>query len=114
MEDFLDMYISMLKIYPLPGRGQNVIDVLDSIKGPIATKADYLDCTITVESEGNGTICYQERWRTREALEHHLRSVQFGRVLEAMELSCTPPEVMFFKATEIGGLELVEQARTSQ
>jgi len=52
-----------------------------------------------------------ERWRSREALERHLRSPLYCRVLEAMELSRQPPEVEFFAVQDIGGLELVEKAR---
>jgi quinol monooxygenase YgiN len=103
----------MIKIYPNPGSEQTVIDVLDSLKGPFAANVDCLSCTITVETDGTGAVCYSEHWKTRAAFDRHLRSALFGRVLEAMELSSRSPDVAFYDVTEIGGLKLVEQARTA-
>lgn len=107
------MYISVVKIFPPPGREQAVIEILETLKGPIATEADCLGCSITVEAGESGTICYTEQWRTRAALDRHLRSSLYSRVLEAMECSRRPPEVDFYEATDVGGLELVEKARTT-
>lgn len=108
------MYLSVIRIYPPPGREQFVIDVLDTLKGPVTTNADCLGSSIAIEAGENGeggAICYTEQWRTREALDRHLRSPLYGRVLEVMECSRKPPGVEFFTVTDVGGLELVEQAR---
>jgi quinol monooxygenase YgiN len=105
------MYLSVVKIYPPPGSMPTLLDVLESMKGPVATLSDCLGCSVTVEVGENGAVCYTEQWRTREALERHLRSPLYGRVLEAMECSCRPPEVEFYEVTEVGGLELVEKVR---
>lgn len=111
------VFISVIKIYPPVGREQAVVDVLDTLKGPIASHADCLGCSVAVESGAAGegaVVCYTEQWRTRQALDRHLRSPLYGRVLEAMECSAKPPEVDFFEATDVGGLDLVEKARTPQ
>jgi quinol monooxygenase YgiN len=105
------MYLSLIRIYPSPGNEHTVIDVLDSLRGPITAKVDCLICTVMVETDGTGAICYSEQWRTREAQEQHLRSALFGRVLEAMEWSCRPPKVEFYEVNAVGGLERVEQVR---
>lgn len=107
------MFISVVKIFPPPGRAQAVIEILETLKGPIAAEASCLGCSITVEAGEGGAICYTEQWRTREALDRHLRSPLYSRVLEAMECSYQPPEVDFYEATDVGGLELVEKARTT-
>ena len=105
------MFLSVVKIYPAPGSGHTILDVLESMKGPVATLADCLGCSVTVETGEEGAVCYTEQWRTREALDRHLRSPLYGRVLEAMEFSRTPPEVEFYEVTEVGGLELIEKVR---
>lgn len=102
---------SIVRIYPRPGAEQTVLDVLESMKGQIAAISDCLGCSITVEVGEGGAICYTEQWRDREALDRHLRSSLYGRVLEAMECSQSPPEIEFFEVTEVGGLELVEKVR---
>lgn len=108
------MFFTLIKIYPPTGRKHSVVDVLDSLKGPISSNSDCMACTVSVETDETGAICYSEQWRTREAMEQHLRSAHFKRVLEAIEWSCQPPEVAFYAASKAGGLELVEQVRTLQ
>ncbi len=103
------MLLSLITIHPLPENESKVIDVLDSIQGLIAANADCQGCLFTA---GMGkSICYMERWRTREALDRHLRSHLYCRVLEAMELSRIPPTVEFYTISGIGGLNLIENVR---
>lgn len=105
------MYLSYIRIYAAPEHEHAVIDVLDSLKGPITANSECLDCAILIDTDGTGAICYMEKWLTYEALQQHLRSALFDRVLAAMELSRQTPEVAFYGVTETGHLELVEQAR---
>ena len=107
------MYLAMIKIYPSPEMEPVIIDVLESLRGSNAARADCLDCTITVGTDDERrVICYTEQWSSREALNRHLRSPSYSRVLEAMESSRFPPGVFFYKVNDVGGLEVVELART--
>ncbi|MEZ4598367.1 MAG: antibiotic biosynthesis monooxygenase [Syntrophotaleaceae bacterium] len=105
------MIIAIIKIFPKPGRKQVIIEVLDSVKGPISNDANCLDCAVMVDGNGNGALYFIEQWHTREAFDRHLRSALYNRVLEALEGSLQPPEIKFCEATFLGGLELVEKAR---
>ena len=105
------MILSVVRIFPRSGLEHSTVEVLESIKGPIAAIAGCLGCSVAVETGDGGVICYSERWRTREALDRHLRSSLYCRVLEAMECSCRPPEVEFYEVSEVSGLELVEKVR---
>lgn len=107
------MYFSIVKLDVLPSQRHTVMDVLESVKGPTSSLAGCLGCSLTVDEGTSSTICYQEQWRDREALDQHLRSPLYARILAAMELSRTPPLVEFFEATKAGGLDLVAMARTS-
>ena len=107
------MIISIIKIYPATGSEHTIIDVFESIKVVIVNLPDCLECSVSEETEEDGQVLYIEQWRTREALDRHFRSPLYGRVLEAMELSRTEPEMSFFEVASIGGLELVEKARVS-
>lgn len=106
------MLLSIVKIYPPAGVEQSILEVLESMKGPVATLTDCIGCSVMVETGDGGAICYTEQWATREALDRHLRSPLYGRVLETMECSRVPPEVDFYEVIEVGGLELVERVRT--
>ena len=106
------MILSVVKIYPHPGREHAVIDVLDSLTGPVSTLAGCLGCSVSIETGAGEVVNYTEKWCSREALDRHLNSNLYGRVLEAMEFSCKPPDVEFYEVTNVGGLELVELARS--
>ena len=104
------MFLALVTIHPTPNDVAKVVDILDSMRGILATNGDCCGCLLAVEAGGD-TVCYLERWTTRAALECHLRSSLYGRVLEAMELSGTAPTVEFFEVGVLGGLELVERVR---
>lgn len=108
------MYIAAIKIYPPTGREQSVIDVLETLRGPVARNADCLGCSLAIEPGEGGAICYTERWRDRAALDRHLQSPLYSRVLEAMECSRQAPGVEFYEVSDSGGLEMVELARNKQ
>lgn len=106
------MILSVVKIYPPPGREHAIIDVLDSLTGPVSALAGCLGSSVSVETGAGEVISYTEKWSSREALDRHLNSSLYRRVLEAMECSCKQPEVEFYDVTEVGGLELVKLARS--
>ena len=105
------MFLSIITIHPFSGDASKIIDVLNSMRGLVAIDADCKGCFLSVEAEERTSICYMERWRTRAALDKHLRSALYCRVLEAMELSRMPPTVEFYEIADIGGLDLIERVR---
>ncbi len=56
-------------------------------------------------------IRYTEQWQSEEALQEHIRSDLYRRLLAAMELSRKEPEVKFYCCSQVKGLELIEAAR---
>jgi hypothetical protein len=52
-----------------------------------------------------------ERWETEEALEAHLRSETYRRILGAVELSGSQPDIRFEHVSGIEGMELIERLR---
>ena len=55
-----------------------------------------------------------QQWKTREDLVRYVRSDEFVRLLEVLDLSETPPEIYFDTVSERQGLELVEALRTEK
>jgi len=56
-------------------------------------------------------IQYTEQWESEAALETHLRSELYRRILAALELSKHAPEVHFYYTSETKGFELIECMR---
>jgi len=68
-------------------------------------------CDILDEQGPETAIVLLERWETEEALETHLRSEAYRRILGAIELSGGQPDVRFEHVSSSEGLELVERLR---
>lgn len=105
------MLLAILTIFPLRGEESRIIEVLDSLRTAVAPNVECLESRLTVTPNEGDSICYTERWRSREALEQHLGSPLYSRVFEAMELSRQPPKLEFFQVLEVGGLEMVANVR---
>ena len=59
-------------------------------------------------------ILYVERWGTREALQRHVRSDMYIRLLHAMDLASEPPEIFFYEVSGEKGMELIRELREQE
>ncbi|MEA5113687.1 MAG: antibiotic biosynthesis monooxygenase [Geobacteraceae bacterium] len=106
------MILSIVKIAPLPGKREDILCVLRSIKGPVQAMSDCVDCRICQEDGDDGDIIFLEQWVSWEAFMRHIRSELYGRMLEAMELSRREPEVSFFEVSAMRGMDLLKAVRS--
>jgi quinol monooxygenase YgiN len=107
------MFLSMVKISPVPGREQEILDILLSVRGPTLADAGCLECSILEEHDDENVIVYLEKWQTGEQLCNHIRSAIYSRVLKALELSDREPEILFHEITATQGMEVIERLRSS-
>jgi quinol monooxygenase YgiN len=94
----------------LPERRREVLEILQSILGPVRALPDCEACHI-YEEPAKEAIVLVERWQTEAALEAHIRSEAYRRILGAIELSDGPPEIRFEHVSGDAGMELVERLR---
>jgi len=73
-----------------------------------------LDCRLYRAAKGAPELLYLEQWEDWPSLEAHVRTARFRRLLEFMERSTQPPELLFFETTDQRGLEFVERLRGSK
>jgi len=105
------MIVSTVRILPPPARRLEVLEILRSIQGPVATAPGCAGCHIYEEEGPDCAIVLVERWESQPTLEAHLRSENYRRILGALELSDIPPQVRFDHVSGSGGLELIERAQ---
>ena len=105
------MVIGTLRIPPLPDRRADVLEVLRSIQGPVLAQPGCAACHIYEEEGPEPAIVLVERWDSEAALEAHIRSEAYRRILGAIELSGGPPEVRFDHVSASEGMELIERSR---
>ena len=105
------MMLSLVNIVPSPGKRQEILDILLSVKGPTLAAPGCRACSVYEEHGDDQTIAYLELWQSSLELYRHIRSGLYSRVLEAMELSTREPEVRFYTISESHGMELIESLR---
>lgn len=105
------MVVGILRIPISPERRSAVLEVLRSIQGPVLAQSGCKSCHIYEEQGPEPAVVLVERWESKAALESHIRSESYRRVLGAIELSGGPPEVSFDVVSYSEGMELIERLR---
>ena len=106
------MIVGTLTLQPAPERHDDVLEVLRSIQGPVLAQPGCAACDIYEEQGPEQAVVLVERWESQAALEAHLRSDTYRRILGAIELSGSPPEIRFDSVSATEGMDLIERSRT--
>jgi quinol monooxygenase YgiN len=107
----MGMVISILKFVPSRKRHAEVLEILRSVLGPTETQPGCLSCHIYEESGPERATVLCEHWETEAALQEHIRSDLYLRILAACELSNRPPEFSFHHVSRTQGMDLIQQVR---
>ena len=105
------MIVGTLRILPRPDRRAEILKVFRSIQGPVLAQPGCTACHIYEEQGPERAVVLVERWESQAALEAHLRSEIYRRILGAIELSGGPPEVCFDYVSATDGMGLIERSR---
>jgi quinol monooxygenase YgiN len=105
------MIVGTLRILPAPDRHSEVLEVFRAIQGPVLAQPGCTACHIYEEQGSEPAVVLVERWESQAALEAHLRSETYRRILGAIELSGGPPEVCFDYVSATDGMDLIERSR---
>jgi quinol monooxygenase YgiN len=106
------MIVGTLRILPAPDRRAEILEVFRAIQGPVLAQPGCVACHIYEEQGPEQAVVLYERWESQAALETHLRSETYRRILGAIELSGGPPEVSFDYVSATEGMDLIERSRT--
>jgi quinol monooxygenase YgiN len=106
------MIVGTLRILPAPDRRAEILEVFRAVQGPVLAQPGCIACHIYEEQGPERAIVLVERWESQSALEAHLRSESYRRILGAIELSGGPPEVRFESVSATEGMDLIERSRT--
>jgi quinol monooxygenase YgiN len=104
--------VGTLRVLPAPDRRDEVLEVFRAMQGPVLAQPGCVACHIYEEHGPEQAVVLVERWESQAALEAHLRSESYRRILGAIELSGGPPEVCFDYVSTTEGMDLIERSRT--
>jgi quinol monooxygenase YgiN len=105
------MVVGTLRIPLSADRRAQVLEVLQSIQEPVRAQPGCTECTIYEEQSPEEAVVLVERWDSAAALEAHIRSEAYRRILGAIELAGGPPDLRFEHVSASEGMELVERVR---
>jgi quinol monooxygenase YgiN len=105
------MIIGTVRILPPRDRRADVLEVLRSVQGPVRAQPGCVACDIYDEQGPEAGVVFIERWESDATLEAHLRSEAYRRILGAIELSGSPPDIRFEHVLAREGMELIERSR---
>jgi quinol monooxygenase YgiN len=88
-----------------------VLATLRSVQGPTQAEPSCSAAQVYEEDSPEAAILYVEEWESESEFRDHVRSDLYRRILAAIDLSKSSPEVKFFQVSNVQGLELVEQIR---
>jgi len=103
--------ISTLRIVSSPKQHLEALEILRSVLGPTETQPGCLSCRLCQEDGPDHATVLCGHWEDEAALQEHIRSDLYRRILVACELSNCPPEFCFHHVSRTQGMDLIHQLR---
>lgn len=108
------MVVGIMRIPLDAAQRTEVLEVLQSVRGPVLAQPGCKAYSVFEERGEESAVVLVERWESKTALESHIRSEAYRRILCAIELAGAPPEVSFEVVSAREGMELVERLRRTE
>ena len=107
------MILSKFRLFPATEKRRQVLAALRSVQGPTQAEPSCSASQVYEEDGPAQAILYVEEWKSESEFRDHVRSNLYRRILAAIDLSKSSPEVCFYTVSSVQGLELVQQIRES-
>ena len=105
------MIIVTLQLKVNPEKRWDIVKTIHTIIGPTAVQPGCVHCSLYSNTGNDDELILLQKWESKEALEKHIRSDNFRKILATMEESSEPPELSFDTVSFRAGLDLVEKLR---
>jgi quinol monooxygenase YgiN len=88
---------------------QGLADALRSATTIPAMEPGCRSSSIWLEAGTSGAVLLMEEWESPQAMERHMASPTFRRLLAVLELSRTPPEIRYVQGSRLRGVDWITQ-----
>ena len=105
------MYVATFRFTIQSEKKTDTVKVLKTLCHQTAILPGCNCCRIYSNVEGaerDDEILLLEKWDAKKSMEKHVLSPIFQQLLEIMDFSPTPPELLFHDVAETTGIEMVE------
>ena len=101
----------MFKLKTAPERKKDLFEALQFIQRQVQLKQECMSCRIFKAIDDQTVFLYIEQWKTRDAMEYHIKSSLYSKVLAIMELATIPPEISFHHIKSSESIDLISRLR---
>ena len=107
------MLIVSVGLVPRHSTRGEMVEILQAVAARVAADSACARSGVFAALDEEASLLYLEVWNSEEALSRHIRSPLFSRILSAMDLAASRPEVRFHEVSSSRGMEWVEALRRS-
>lgn len=105
----MDRVFASYRLTHGPEGPQNLLDALRFATTIPAVEPGCRSSSIWQEAGASGAVLLMEEWESPEAMERHMNSPAFRRLLAVLELSRTPPEIRYVQSSRLRGVDWMRQ-----
>ncbi len=105
------MVLVTIRMAMPPAKQSEALRILRSLAEMNKVHLECERCGIYQDIPDRNVLIFEERWRSEEALEEHLRSDEFRNLLLILDGAAKQPEIRFDVITSSTGIETIERAR---
>jgi quinol monooxygenase YgiN len=105
------MFVATLRFSIQPEKKTDAIAVLNALCSQTSVLAGCRFCRAYSNihiAESDDEILLIERWDTKKNMEKHILSPIFHQLIEIMDFSTAPPELLFHQVSKTSGVDMVE------
>jgi len=113
-ERVLNMLIVTLHVSVAAHMMSHVVNLFDSYRGPVSVRVGCKSVNLYGHISIPGSFVLVEEWNSRRALEEHVTSDDFRKVLAIMDLAGEAPELRFHTVSVSEGFDLVVKLRKEE
>jgi quinol monooxygenase YgiN len=103
--------LAKLRLFPAPEQRRQILAALRSVQGRTRDEPSCSAVQVYEEDGPEAAILYVEEWESESGFREHVRSELYRRILAAVDLSKTAPEIRFYQVSKVEGLELLQNIR---
>jgi quinol monooxygenase YgiN len=107
------MILATVRMAIPPAKHGEVLRILRAMNAHNRSQPGCLSSYIYRDAEEANVLMVEEAWTGEEELERHLRSADYSRLLQVMEMAIENPEIRFNTTSKSSGIEIIERAGIS-
>ncbi|MBW2369198.1 MAG: antibiotic biosynthesis monooxygenase [Deltaproteobacteria bacterium] len=108
------MIVVRITMNVLPEKQLELVQTLISMIGPSGKETGCISYVVFCDIEDRNCISLLQEWKTREDLDHHLRSQRFGVLLGTKSLLGEPPTIQIHTVSQSEGMAAVDAVRSKR